>query len=268
MLGMADRTSLLGKILRVDVDEPGFVGGSALRYGIPASNPFLDKKPWRQEVFAYGCRNMWRCSQDTVANRNGERRIFCGDPGERAYEEINLIRSGRNYGWNIKEGNECLDSSKCSNGTVENEALPIYMYMHTNLFHAVVGGYVYRGRNLLDLYGRYLYGDAMTGQMSVLTEDSYGWTSSPLPVCDGNQCPCDARERPRDFLLTFGQNEQGEVYLLTTSSITASKDDGVALKIVSSLGEKAVTCGCGDRGESTGVVVVSLMMSVLKWFRS
>ncbi|XP_048253157.1 uncharacterized protein LOC125381054 [Haliotis rufescens] len=45
----------------------------------------------------------------------------------------------------------------------ENEALPIYMYMHTNLFHAVVGGYVYRGRNLLDLYGRYLYGDAMTG---------------------------------------------------------------------------------------------------------
>ncbi|XP_048253169.1 HHIP-like protein 1 [Haliotis rufescens] len=102
---------------------------------------------------------MWRCSQDTVANRNGERRIFCGDPEERAYEEINLIRSGRN----IKEWNECFDSLKCSNGTVENEALPIYMYMHTNLFHAVVGGYVYRGRNLLDLYGRYLYGDAMTG---------------------------------------------------------------------------------------------------------
>ncbi|XP_048244448.1 HHIP-like protein 1 isoform X2 [Haliotis rufescens] len=220
MLGMADRTSLLGKILRVDVVEPGFVGSSALRYGIPASNPFLDKTPWRQEVFAYGCRNMWRCSQDTVANRN------------------------------------------------ENEALPIYMYMHTNLFHAVVGGYVYRGRNLLDLYGRYMYGDAMTGQMSVLTEDSYGWTSSPLPVCDGNQCPCDARMRPRDFLLTFGQDEQGEIYLLTTSSITASKDDGVALKIVSSLGKKAITCGCGDRRESTGVVVVSLMMSVLKWFRS
>ncbi|XP_071078552.1 HHIP-like protein 2 [Haliotis cracherodii] len=276
-----DPTSPLGKILRVDVDEPGFVGGSALRYGIPASNPFLDKTPWRQEVFAYECRNMWRCSQDTVAYRNGERRIFCGDPGARAYEEIDVIRSGRNYGWNIKEGNECFDSSKCSKGTIENEVLLIYVYNHTNLFNAVVGGYVYRGKKLPDLYGRYLYGDAMTGVMSALTEDSDGWTSSPLPVCDRKNYPCGARARPRNFILTFGQDEQGEIprvkltfcvssgemYLLTTSSITAFKDDGVALKIVSSLGEKAVTCGCGGRGEST-VMVVMLMMSVLTWFGS
>ncbi|XP_048253160.1 HHIP-like protein 2 [Haliotis rufescens] len=184
----------------------------------------------------------------------GERRIFCGDPGARAYEEIDVIRSGRNYGWNIKEGNECFDSSKCSNGTIENEALPIYVYNHTNLFHAVVGGYVYRGKKLPDLYGRYLYGDAMTGVMSALTEGS-------------DDCPCGARARPRNFILTFGQDEQGEMYLLTTSSITAFKDDGVALKIVSSLGEKAVTCGCGGRGEST-VVVVMLVMSVLTWFGS
>ncbi|XP_048253163.1 HHIP-like protein 1 [Haliotis rufescens] len=157
------RARLLGKILRVDVVEPGFVGVSVLRYGIPASNPFLDKTPCRQEVFAYGCRIMWRCSQDTVANRNDERRIFCGDPGARAYEEIDVTRSGRNYGWNIKEGNECFDSSRCSNGTIENEALPIYVFNHTSLHHAVVGGYVYRGKTLPDLYGRYLYGDAMTG---------------------------------------------------------------------------------------------------------
>ncbi|XP_048244427.1 HHIP-like protein 1 isoform X2 [Haliotis rufescens] len=262
-----DPTSLLGKILRLDVDGQSFMGGSALRYGIPASNPFVDKSPWRREVFAYGCRNMWRCSQDTVADKNGERRIFCGDPGARAYEEIDVIRSGRNYGWNIREGNECFDSSRCSNGTIENEALPIYVYNHTNLFHAIVGGYVYRGKKLPDLYGRYLYGDAMTGVMSALTEGSDGWTSSPLPVCDRKNCPCGARERPRNFILTFGQDEQGEMYLLTTSSVTAFKDDGVALKIVSSLGEKTVTCGCGGRGDST-VVVVMLMMSVLTWFGS
>ncbi|XP_071078553.1 HHIP-like protein 1 [Haliotis cracherodii] len=149
----------------------------------------------------------------------------------------------------------------------ENEVLPIYVYNHTSLHHAVVGGYVYRGKELPDLYGRYLYGDAMTGVMSALTEGSDGWTSSPLPVCDRQNCPCGARARPRNFILTFGQDEQGEMYLLTTSSITAFKDDGVALKIVSSRGEETVTCGCGGRGEST-VVVFMLMMSVLTWFGS
>ncbi|XP_067680742.1 HHIP-like protein 1 [Haliotis asinina] len=264
-----DPTSLLGKILRVDVDGQSFMGGAALRYGIPANNPFVDKSPWRPEVFAYGCRNMWRCSQDRVADKDGERRIFCGDPGARTSEEIDVILSGRNYGWNIKEGNDCFDSSKCGNVTIENEALPIYVYRHTNLFHAVVGGYVYRGKTLPDLYGRYLYGDAMTGNISALSEGHGGWTSSPLPVCDQQQCPCDAREQPRDFLLTFGQDEQGEVYILTTSSITAFKDDGVALKIVPSLGEKSVTCGCNRRGESLGVVVlVTLMMSILTGYAS
>ncbi|XP_046559860.1 HHIP-like protein 1 [Haliotis rubra] len=262
-----DPSSLLGKILRVDVDGQTFMGGAALRYGIPDNNPFVDKSPWRPEVFAYGCRNMWRCSQDRVADKHGERRIFCGDPGARTYEEIDVILSGRNYGWNIKEGTSASTAQSVAMG--QNEALPIYVYSHTNLFHAVVGGHVYRGKALPDLYGLYLYGDAMTGNISALLEGSDGWTSSPLPVCDRHHCPCDAREQPRDFLLTFGQDEQGEVYILSTSSITAFKDDGVALKIVPSLGEKPVTCGCGRRGESAGVVVVvTLMMTVLTWFAS
>lgn len=84
-------------------------------YRIPADNPFLGDPQARPEVYAYGVRNMWRCSVDRgdPADGHGRGRIFCGDVGQNRYEEVDIIVRGGNYGWRAREGFECYDSKLC-----------------------------------------------------------------------------------------------------------------------------------------------------------
>jgi len=142
-------STLLGTVLRIDVH-----GGSP--YAIPRSNPFRQRRDARNEIFAYGLRNPWRFSfeRDT-----GE--LWTGDVGQNRVEEINLIVSGRNYGWNIREGSRAFRGrGRNAVGLTD----PVAEYGR-DLGCSVTGGYVYRGREIADLNGVYLFSDFCSGRV-------------------------------------------------------------------------------------------------------
>lgn len=110
------RSALLGKVLRIDVDD----NEKGPLYRIPPDNPFIHEQGVRPEVYAFGVRNMWRCSVDRgdPATKEGQGRIFCGDVGQNKFEEVDIIEKGRNYGWRAKEGFSCFDKKMCSNSSL------------------------------------------------------------------------------------------------------------------------------------------------------
>lgn len=85
-------------------------------YSIPPDNPFIGEPGTLPEIFAYGLRNPWRCSIDRgdTQTKEGRGRIFCGDVGQSRLEEVDIIVSGRNYGWRAFEGNSCFVTSLCN----------------------------------------------------------------------------------------------------------------------------------------------------------
>ncbi|NNE47751.1 MAG: T9SS type A sorting domain-containing protein [Rhodothermales bacterium] len=154
-----NRSTLLGSILRIDVDQPS----DGLNYGIPPDNPFVGNgEGYREEIFAYGLRNPWRFSFDSETDR-----LWTGDVGQNAFEEISIIESGGNYGWNIMEGFSCYGSSNCNQDGLE---LPVHAYPHSNSNNSVSGGYVYRGSMMPSLFGKYVYADFVSGRIWALSE--------------------------------------------------------------------------------------------------
>jgi glucose/arabinose dehydrogenase len=142
------KSVLLGKILRIDVNSTQ--GG--LNYGIPSDNPFKgNTQGWREEIYAYGLRNPWRFSFDSTTGW-----LWCGDVGQDAWEEIDIISNGGNYGWRCYEGLHPYNTSGCNDtGYVS----PIYNYDHSGGNCCIIGGFVYRGQNVPDLYGKYIFAD-------------------------------------------------------------------------------------------------------------
>ena len=182
-----DLTSLLGKILRLDVD-------SASPYAIPTTNPFYsNSNPDTKKIWAYGLRNPWRMSFDRLTHD-----LYIGDVGQSNREEIDFqpasSTGGENYGWNIMEGSICYNAASCD---TSNKILPVAEYNHT-LGCSVTGGYVYRGTNFPSLYGYYIYGDYCSGRLFSLNNNS-GWESVQLLDTPYN-------------ISTFGEDEQGELY--------------------------------------------------------
>jgi glucose/arabinose dehydrogenase len=145
--------TVLGTLLRLDVDGGDPVGGVA--YAIPADNPFA-AGGGAAEVWAYGLRNPWRFSFDGDL-------LYIGDVGQNRWEEIDVARvadAGLNYGWPIMEGTNCFSpSSGCD---PEGLHLPVIEYPHAEGC-SVTGGYVYRGRAIPELNGRYFYSDYCGG---------------------------------------------------------------------------------------------------------
>lgn len=114
---LPSRSSLLGKVLRIDVSGAGTEGR---RYRVPPDNPFVSEPGAHPAIYAYRIRNVWRCAVDRgdPATRQGRGQIFCGDVGQNRFEEVNIIVKGGNYGWRAKEGFECYDKKLCHNASL------------------------------------------------------------------------------------------------------------------------------------------------------
>jgi glucose/arabinose dehydrogenase len=179
-----DLSSLLGKILRIDVDT--------LPYKIPEGAVFTHNNQ-RAEIFAYGLRNPWRFSFDAKTGA-----LFCGDVGQNKFEEINIIENGKNYGWRGFEGFEVYDNALAIN----EAAPPIYTYPH-DVGNSVTGGFVYYGKQIPWLKGAYMYAD-WSGKLFYLTHQN-NWQNHNLSVTNmpafGN-------------INAFGSDNEGELYIL------------------------------------------------------
>jgi len=149
-----DTATLLGNILRLDV--------RGRPYGIPADNPFAAGGPGRPEIWAWGLRNVWRMSFDPVTGS-----LWAGDVGQNAWEEIDLVQGGHNYGWNLREGKECFRNNDCDTpGLTE----PIHVYGRDKGV-SVTAGPVYRGSALPALQGAPIFGDFGSGSIWALCQD-------------------------------------------------------------------------------------------------
>ncbi|XP_060919424.1 HHIP-like protein 2 [Labrus mixtus] len=227
-----NKSALLGKVLRIDIDGRD---SSGKPYRIPPDNPFIRDPDARPEVYAYGVRNMWRCSVDRgdQVSRYGRGRIFCGDVGQNRYEEIDIIEKGGNYGWRAKEGFECYDMKLCQNSSL-NDVLPIFAYSH-HVGKSVTGGYVYRGCESPNLNGLYIFGDFMSGRIMALEEDKTSGSWKERSVCMGDTKTCSFPgliNHHHKFIISFAEDEAGELYFLATSYPSAMSPFGTVFKFM------------------------------------
>ncbi len=241
-----DLTTLLGKILRIDVDLPA--DGRA--YGIPSENPVVGQTGAQPEIFAWGIRNPWGIAFD----RGGQRELFAADVGQGRFEEINLIRRGGNYGWRQREGRHPFDPR--NPGKIDAVEVmepsdraafldPILEYKNLNAFPtdpnagglSVTGGHVYRGHALPHLEGQYVFADwsrqwAMAdGRLFIAHRPETGaanarWSMAPLPVASHPDLKLGL------YVTAFGEDAQGELYLLTSQRAGLVDRTGAVWKLV------------------------------------
>lgn len=227
-----DVNVLLGKILRIDVDR-GWPG-----YGIPWDNPFVGKDG-RDEIYAWGFRNPFRISFD----RAGGHELFVADVGQELWEEVNIVTGPGNYGWRIKEGTHWFDPSRPTEIITEGPLLgprgevlrdPVIEYRNTKLPGAegpgisIIGGFVYRGSLLPELYGKYVFadwsknfGDGSGSVMAAGPSSSWGelWPWRVLMDLDF-------------FVVGMGEDSDGELYVLTTDNTGPVGTTGKVHRIV------------------------------------
>ncbi|XP_076605482.1 HHIP-like protein 1 [Chaetodon auriga] len=226
-----NKSALLGKVLRIDVDD----NERGPLYRIPPDNPFIHERGARPEIYAYGVRNMWRCSVDRGDpwTKEGKGRIFCGDVGQNKFEEIDIIEKGRNYGWRAKEGFSCYDKKLCANSSLD-DVLPIYAYPH-EMGKSVTGGYVYRGCEYPNLNGMYLFGDFMSGRLMSLQEDKNTRRWKYNEICMGMGLTCafpGLINNYHQYIISFAEDEAGELYFMSTGIPSATSPSGVVYKVV------------------------------------
>lgn len=216
-----DTFSLLGKILRIDINKTGENGEL---YTIPPDNPFAAGGGGSPEVFAYGFRNPYRFSFDTAQDKSFDisdevegARLFVVDVGQAMMEEVSLVVAGGNYGWPTREGITCFNvqywNQPFENCPTEKLIDPIIAYTHQNDLSAIIGGAIYRGKTLPSLYESYVFGDwgRGNGHLFVSRAPAFGkglWKTNEIQV-----------ENPDGSgmgqLLGIGQDEDRELYLLT-----------------------------------------------------
>jgi glucose/arabinose dehydrogenase len=183
--------TLLGKILRIDVDDR-----SSGAYGIPRDNPFIGQEDVRGEIWAYGLRNPWRFSFD---RDTGD--LWIADVGQSAFEEVNReparIEGGLNYGWRAMEGFACYESGCEPQDYVD----PVITYSH-DFGCSITGGYVYRGTEFPNLRGAYIAGDYCSGNVWAIPANTRR-SEDPAPLVDTGFS-----------ISSFGEDEAGELYVV------------------------------------------------------
>ncbi len=237
--GQDVRANLFGNILRIDVDRGN-------PYGIPWDNPFVGKVG-RDEIYAYGFRNPFRFSFDM----EGSHQLFAGDAGQVLYEEVSIVKKGGNYGWNVKEGTHCFNAA---NNKVEFPNCPSFDEFGNRLIDpiielnnwqnpkggkatTIIGGNVYRGKDIKQLDGKYVFGTfsqnptTANGELFVATPSRIGlWSFKEL----------DLKSFPNDlgyFLKGFGQDNDGEIYLTVSSILGPTGTSGKIYKLVEAKGK-------------------------------
>jgi len=217
-----DRTTILGSLIRIDPQGNNSANGS---YGIPADNPFVGENAV-EEIFAYGLRNPFRASFDQATGD-----FYVADTGQNHVEELNVVQSGDNFGWNVMEGTFRFVRNGASAGYAASAehidttgiTMPIAEYDHDEGI-AIIGGFVYRGSDVPSLNGRYLFGDfAQTFQN------------------DGRVFYLTPNDEIKEFdlaggvfgrsLLGFGQDANGEVYILGNGTGVPFGSTGEVLRI-------------------------------------
>lgn len=185
-----NRKNVLGDWLRIDVNTTS--GDRA--YGIPADNPYAgNTEGFREEIYAYGLRNLWRFSYDADTQR-----WYGADVGQNRQEEINILEKGKNYGWRIMEGDSCFINPVCDKTGL---TLPIATYGRS-LGQSVTGGYVFRGQAAPSLVGYYVYADFVSGRVWKLKYDGAKTVENTMFLESGLN------------IASFGVDAQRELYAL------------------------------------------------------
>ncbi|WP_343657761.1 PQQ-dependent sugar dehydrogenase [Chryseobacterium sp.] len=275
-----NKNSLLGKMLRIDVDATG-------PYNIPPDNPFAGAGvDGADEIWAYGLRNAWKFSFDLTTGN-----AMIADVGQGAIEEINkmpITQAGLNYGWRCYEGNNAYNTAGCA--AQSTMTFPVAVYDHSGGKCSITGGYVYRGTQYPTLQGKYFFADYCSTQIGILdSNNTITWTT---PYFGNN-------------FSTFGQDNQKELYVAAVNSgkifkittgtlatqenntlgtikvypnpaskeifIEGIKDEKATLEIINSEGRKVLTAdkisngtGINISGIPAGVYFINLKSGTLK----
>lgn len=202
--------TIFGSILRIDV--------SGVKYSIPITNPFSRHSKAKREIWVYGLRNPWRFSFDKL---NGD--LYIGDVGQSTWEEINYqsfnSKGGENYGWNNFEGSHQFQE----NINIKNTIFPIFEYSNDANYMkvligwdedgvdgcSVTGGYVYRGNDIPEIYGRYFFSDYCSGRIwSFIVENGKSTNfidhTQELNIGGNNSV----------YISSFGEDLNGELYII------------------------------------------------------
>ena len=244
-----DTTTLLGKILRIDVDN-------GRPYAIPPDNPFAKGKQGRPEIYAYGLRNPWGLSFD----RGGIHELFAADVGQNLFEELDIIVKGGNYGWRVREGLHGFDPKNPNEAPAENPTIdaggrplidPVAEYRHPPRNKvdpaqvqgiSITGGYVYRGQALAGLQGKYIFADwsrtwalpdgvLFVASRSRPSQDQSQsrearWNVEYLPLAS------PAKGRIGAYIVALGEDEAGELYVLTNGRNSLTGQTGKVFKLI------------------------------------
>lgn len=229
----------LGSILRIDIDNGD-------PYSVPADNPNLSSN--FPETWAYGFRNPYRMAFDP----GGSHELFVGDAGQDLWEEVSIVEAGGNYGWNVKEGTHCFSTAdpESPDAITECPAVdalgkplidPIIEFPNSDnpaggLGASVIGGVVYRGASLPAWDGKYVFGQwslegyPPAGSIFVATRPAEGenglWDFEPVTISNKDGGALGA------YLLGFGQDPQGEIYILTSGMTGPSEYTGQVYRII------------------------------------
>ena len=185
-----DMSLLLGKMLRIDVDHRP----ADQPYTVPADNPFVGRNGVRPEIWASGFRAPWRYSFDPLTGD-----FWVGDVGQDLYEEVDIVRAGENYGWNVYEGFAPFSNKYRRDG--ERYVPPVFAYGR-KYGVSVTGGYVYRADRSSSFYGVYICGDYQTARV-------FGLTQQDRKLKTLRQIGTAPQK-----LVSFGRDDRGELYVV------------------------------------------------------
>jgi glucose/arabinose dehydrogenase len=187
-----DMNTWLGKVLRINIDVDG-------TYSVPTDNPFVGKAGVKPEIWASGFRNPYRISLDKASKQ-----LFVGEVGQDTWEEVDILEKGANYGWRVVEGNHCHNpATGCS---FVGYTAPITEYHHSEGV-SVIGGYVYNGKQVPAIKGKYIFGD-WTGPIWYLQKAGAKWLRGKVTI----------KNFPAGGKITgWGEDQTGELYYLINS---------------------------------------------------